>query len=292
MDRQLQLTGGRVTAFEISTASTAEMAKFKEWAGDEGWNPGQSDILAFAAADPSGFFLGRLNGEPVASVSGVRYGAEFGFLGFYIARPSVRGQGYGIQLWQAAMDHLAGLNVGLDGVVDQQENYRKSGFRRALNHVRYEGVPAGEVAPGDITLVDGRSVPFGQLAAYDRRFFPAERDAFLSLWVSLPEHTSLAAVRDGELQGFAVLRPAQSGSRIGPLYAASDEVALALVNGLSATTPGLPVAVDVPDVNTAAVKLVDGLGLKPTFECARMYTGPIPDIDQFGIYGNTTLELG
>ncbi len=163
--------------FEITTASVGEMSKFREWANDEQWNPGQSDMLPFHTADPKGFFLGKLNGEPVASVSGVRYGADFGFLGFYIARPSVRGQGYGIQLWRAAMEHLAGRNVGLDGVVEQQENYRKSGFRRAWNHLRYEGVPSGEQAPSDITLVDGRSVPFGQLAAYDRRFFPAERDA-------------------------------------------------------------------------------------------------------------------
>lgn len=278
--------------FTITTAGVAEMSKFREWAADEQWNPGQSDIIPFHAADPQGFLLGRLNGEPVASVSGVRYGTDYGFLGFYIARPSVRGQGYGIRLWHAVMEHLGPRNVGLDGVVDQQENYRKSGFRRAWSHIRYEGVPSGEKAPADITLVDGRSLPFSELAAYDRRFFPAQRDAFLSLWLSTPGHTSLAAVRDGELQGFAVRRPAQTGSRIGPLYAASDDVAVALVNGLVATAPGLPVALDVPDLNAAPVELAERLGLQPTFECARMYTGPTPDVDVAGIYATTSLELG
>jgi hypothetical protein len=278
--------------FTITTAGATEMPKFREWADDEQWNPGQSDIIPFHAADPQGFFLGRLNGEPVASVSGVRYGPDFGFLGFYIARPSVRGQGYGIQLWRAVMAHLADRNVGLDGVVDQQENYRKSGFRRAWNHIRYEGVPSGENAPEDITLVDGRSIPFSQLAAYDRRFFPAERDAFLSLWLSMPEHASLAAVRDGELQGFGVRRPARTGSRIGPLYAASEDVAAALVKGLSATAPGFPVTLDVPDVNAAPVQLMERLGLQPSFECARMYTGPNPDVDIAGIFATTSLELG
>jgi ribosomal protein S18 acetylase RimI-like enzyme len=143
--------------FAISTASAGEMPKFAEWAGDEQWNPGQSDVLAFHPADPGGFFLGRLDGEPVASVSRVRYGTDIGFLGFYIARPAVRGQGYGIRLWQAAMAHLAGRNVGLDGMVEQQENYRGSGFRRAWTHVRYAGVPSGERAPDGIELVDGRS---------------------------------------------------------------------------------------------------------------------------------------
>ncbi|WP_223190748.1 GNAT family N-acetyltransferase [Nonomuraea terrae] len=157
------------------------MAKYREWADDEQWNPGRSDVLAFHAADPGGFLLGRLNGEPVASISAVRYGTGLGFVGLYIARPSVRGQGYGIRLWRAALDHLAGRNVGLDGVVEQQDNYRRSGFRTAWNHVRYEGVPSAEAAPAGIALVDGRSVPFGEVAAYDWRFFPARRDAFLAL---------------------------------------------------------------------------------------------------------------
>ena len=281
-----------MSTFEISTASASEMRKFGEWAHDEQWNPGLSDVQAFFAADPRGFLLGRIDGRAVGSVSAVRYGAGYGFLGFYITRGAARGQGYGMRLWQAAMDRLADRNVALDGVVDQQANYRKSGFRRAWNHIRYEGVPAAEQAPGDIALIDARTVPFAQLADYDRRFFPEARDAFLAVWLGLPGHTALAAVRDGELCGFAVLRPARSAARVGPLYAASQDVALALVNGLAATVPGLPVAIDVPDVNLASIALVERLGLRPTFEAARMYTGPDPDIDLPGLFATTTLELG
>ncbi|WP_132285964.1 GNAT family N-acetyltransferase [Kribbella sp. VKM Ac-2568] len=273
----------------ISTASTADLLTLRQWAADEGWNPGQTDVLAFAAADPAGYLVGRLDGELVASCSGVRYGTDYGFLGFYLVRPDRRGLGFGLRLWQAVMELLAGRTVGLDGVVDQQDNYRKSGFRRALTHVRYAGVPAAEAGSSDVELVDGRSVPFRELAAYDRRFFPAERDTFLSLWVGLPGHTSLAALRDGHVVGFGVLRAAESGMRIGPLYAASDEVALALVSGLAS---GVEVAIDVPDVNRKAIKLVEGLRFEPVFECARMYAGPAPVVDQDGIFGTTTFELG
>jgi hypothetical protein len=140
-------------------------------------------------------------------------------------------------------------------------------------------------------LVDARSVPFRQLADYDRRFFPAERDAFLSLWVNLPGHRSLVAIKDGEAAGFGVLRPTDSGSRIGPLYASSDEIAEAVIAGL--LKPGEEVAIDVPDLNAPAMNLVERLGLVPTFECARMYAGgPAPQVDQAGIFATTTLELG
>ncbi|MFE4640078.1 GNAT family N-acetyltransferase, partial [Streptomyces sp. NPDC056730] len=220
------------------------------------------------------------------------YGADFGFIGFYITRPAVRGKGYGIQVWRAAMARLAGRNVGLDGVIDQQENYRKSGFRTAWNNIRYEGVPRATGIPDGMTLTDARRIPFDQLAAYDRRFFPAERDAFLASWIGLPDRTSLAAVRDGELRGFAAIRPCSGASRIGPLYAASPEIAAALLSGLAATVPGAPVAIDIPDINAPSVRLAEELGLTPSFEAARMYTGPVPEMDLPGLYAVTSLELG
>jgi RimJ/RimL family protein N-acetyltransferase len=52
--------------------------------------------------------MGWLGGQPVASISVVRYGAGFGFLGFYIVVPRHRGQGHGIALWRAGMARLEG----------------------------------------------------------------------------------------------------------------------------------------------------------------------------------------
>ncbi|MFI5708328.1 hypothetical protein [Kribbella sp. NPDC051620] len=129
------------------------------------------------------------------------------------------------------------------------------------------------------------------MADYDRRFFPAEREGFLALWLSLPGHRSVAALDDGELVGFGVRRPTDSGTRIGPFYSASEGVAEAVLAGL--VEPGEEVALDVPDVNAPAIKLAERLGLTPTFECARMYAGgPPPYVDQPGIFATTTLELG
>ncbi|WP_371614488.1 GNAT family N-acetyltransferase [Streptomyces sp. NBC_00454] len=294
-----------MTGFEINGASAADMALIRDWADEEGWNPGDSDRFAFTVADPAGFLVGRLGGEPVACISAVRYGEGFGFIGFYIARPEVRGQGYGMRLWKAGMQRLDGRLVGLDGVVEQQDNYRKSGFRSAWNNVRHEGAPRAAAAPVDgadpgkasttasgVEIVDAATVPFGQLAAYDRRFFPAPRDAFLAAWIGLPGRTALAAVRDGRIEGLGVIRPCSGASRVGPLYAASPAVASALLLRLAEHAPDGVVAVDVPDAHPRATALLAGLGLNPTFEAARMYTGQEPDVDLTGMYGVTSLELG
>ncbi|MGW3324571.1 GNAT family N-acetyltransferase [Streptomyces virginiae] len=280
-----------MTGFEIAGASAADMKLMRDWADEEGWNPGDSDRFAFAVADPEGFLVGRLDGDPVACISAVRYGGGFGFIGFYIARPAVRGQGYGIRLWHAGMERLDGRLVGLDGVVDQQDNYRKSGFRSAWNNFRYEGVPQGEDDRA-VEIVDAATLPFARLAAYDRRFFPAARDAFLSAWTGLPGRTALAAVRDGRIEGLGVIRPAGAAHRIGPLYATTSAVAAALVRRLAGHAPDGLVSVDVPDANPKAGALFERLGLAPAFETARMYTGPTPDLALTELFGVTSLELG
>ena len=117
-----------MTDIVIRPASEAEFSTAVEWAAGEGWNPGLDDLSAFFAADPDGFLMGFVEDEPVSSISVVRYGADFGFLGFYIVRPDYRGSGAGMAIWNAGMRHLDGRTVGLDGVVAQQDNYRKSGF--------------------------------------------------------------------------------------------------------------------------------------------------------------------
>jgi hypothetical protein len=40
------------------------------------------------------------------------------------------------------------------------------------------------------------------------------------------------------------------------------------------------------------VLLMEELGLEPAFEAARMYTGPVPDVDLSGMFAVTSIELG
>ncbi|WP_318987581.1 GNAT family N-acetyltransferase [Falsiroseomonas ponticola] len=271
----------------------AEAATAVEWAAAEGWNPGLSDLGCFLAQDP-GLFLGVEEGGRLASViAATRYGAEFGFIGFYIARPAMRGHGLGMMVWQAAMARLAGRLVGLDGVVAQQANYRKSGFSLAWNNIRFGGVPASAGAvPADV--VAASSVPFAALAALDRSVFPAEREGFLRAWLAAPGHVALAVLRDGEVAGFGVIRPAQEGHKIGPLVAADRGVAERLVAALiaQAVPAGGSVFLDVAEPQREAVGLAEGLGLAPVFETARMYTGAAPAVRMERLFGITTFELG
>ena len=146
-----------IPSLHIGTATRAELDLMVEWAAGEGWNPGLADADCFHAADPAGFLVGRLDDEPIGCISVVTYEPAFAFLGFYIVKPALRGQGHGLRLWQAGMARLENRVVGLDGVIAQQENYKRSGFVLAHRNIRFGGTPRCD-HPRD-----------GRLAAHRRR---------------------------------------------------------------------------------------------------------------------------
>lgn len=276
----------------IRTMTPADLDLAVEWAAREGWNPGLRDAEAFLAADPAGFLIGELDGEPVGCISAVCYGAAFGFLGFYIVRPEFRGHGHGLAIWNAAMARFGGRVVGLDGVVGQQDNYRKSGFTLEHRNVRYgaaQPVPPRPAAGFTVAPITS----FADIAAYDRAVFPASRDAFLRAWTTLPGHVALELRRDGALAGYGVLRPCREGSKIGPLFADSPEGARTLFAALLAQAPEGPVFLDLPEPNADAVAMACDAGMAPSFETARMYAnGPAPRLPLSRIYGISSFELG
>jgi hypothetical protein len=276
-------------AFEVRTMSRADLDKALDWAAGEGWNPGLHDADAFHAADPEGFLLGVLDGEAVASISVVRYDAAFGFLGFYIVEPGHRGRGLGKRIWDAGMDRLAGANVGLDGVVAQQQNYRRSGFRYAYGNQRYAGVAPEGVAVG---AVPAGEVGIDPVAAYDRRCFPGPRRPFLERWLDMPGSTALVLPEGDAIRGYGVVRACREGHKIGPLFADTPALAETLFRGLAGSVAGETLFLDVPLPNAAAVALAERHGMRPVFETARMYTGEAPDVDLDRVFGVTTFELG
>ncbi|GAA5236960.1 GNAT family N-acetyltransferase [Verticiella sediminum] len=280
-------------AYPIHTMAKADLALALAWASDEGWNPGLADGPAFHAADPDGFLLARRDGVAAGCVSLVRYDDRYAFLGLYLVQPAFRGQGLGRALWQAALERGQGCVIGLDGVPARQDDYRAAGFVLAHRNLRFAGMAAPDPRP-EPAVTELADLPFEQVLAYDRHGFPSHRPHFLKAWTHYPGGCALAYEGDdGELQGYGVLRPCVTGSRIGPLFADTPEIADALFRALRAAAPaGTPVYLDVPENQPQAMALAQRYGLQPQFETARMYRGDAPEVDATRIYGVTTFELG
>ncbi|WP_131867709.1 MULTISPECIES: GNAT family N-acetyltransferase [unclassified Bradyrhizobium] len=276
---------------QIRNLRPDEIALAVDWAAAEGWNPGLADAACFAVPDAQGFFVGEIDGEPVATVSCVNYDDRFAFLGFYIVRQRFRGAGHGLRIWNAAIAHADGRVIGLDGVVAQQDNYMRSGFQLAYANIRYGGVvPAPPSSPAGVVTLD--KIPFAIVEADDATVFPAARSAFLRAWIDTPGHVGRALLREGKLAAWGVIRPCRTGHKIGPLVADDRAAAETVMQALLVSTRGGNIFLDVPAVNREAIALAESLGLMPVFETARMYTGSIPPLRIDRVFGVTSFELG
>lgn len=213
----------------IRKASRQEIATAIEWAAQEGWNLGLQDLAVFHSVDPDGFLMGWIDGTPVSAISVVRYGDDFGFLGIYIVLPDHRGSGVGLQTWKAGMAHLQGRSIGLDGVVEQQDNYRQSGFAYVGCNVCYSGRvqldlredPALKIRP---ICADDLS----EICALDCICFGKNCDAFIADWClnSAAKTRQTLVFRAGEsLFGFSTIRQCLNGCKIARLFCESDDVA-------------------------------------------------------------------
>ena len=281
----------RHTADELTirVMQRSDLDLVMDWATHEGWNPGLKDADCFRAVDPTGFLIGSLGNEPIASISVVRYSSAFGFLGFYIVRPEQRGRGFGYRIWETGMNYLGNRVVGLDGVVAQQANYARSGFGLAHRNVRFGGTPLVEF-PRDGRLQ--RVAPGKAISDYDRAFFAAPRATFLSCWLKPDTRTAFALVEDGTIKGYGVIRACRNGYKIAPLFADSEHEADILFQALASQAGDMQVFLDLPEPNQAAVRLATRYGLSPIFETARMYRGEPPTLPLFRTFGITSFELG
>ncbi len=265
------------------------------WAEEEGWNPGPYDAEVYWATDPDGYYGYFHNGELIAGGSIVSYNQEFGFMGFFIVKPEHRATGIGRKLWYERRETLLSrlhpnATIGMDGVVDMQGFYQKGGFEIAYKDERYERI--GEQFTNDSNISTITDEDIAVVLEYDKQCFGYSRPQFLLPWLRMPESKTFKYTADGKLLGFAIVRKANVGHKVCPLFADSPKVAEELYKACLNSVKGELLYLDIPMVNSAAVNLVKEYGAKYVFECARMYYGTTPKVDTNKIYGITTFELG
>ncbi len=263
-----------------------------DWAAAEGWNPGLHDAQCFFQTDPDGFFIAEISDEPVGVVSAVAYDETFGFGGFFIVKEEFRKGGIGAALVSRVMEHMGNRNMGLDGVLAQQENYKKNlGAHLAYRNFRYQ-LDEFKGDSNGTGIVPVSKISFDQVVDYDALCFPARREGFLQLWLAMPDAFTLASTDNGGLKGYGMIRACKSGWKIGPLFADDLVTADQIFCALCSKTDTGPIFLDIPEVNSGAVALVEKFGMTMVFETARMYTKGDPDVDMNRVFGVTSFELG
>lgn len=269
----------------------APEVEFMTWmSAQEGWNPGLYDGDCFYQTDPYGFWIAEYNNQPIGCISAVVYDDSFGFIGFYIVKPEFRHQGIGTELWTKGMSYLEMRTIGLNGILEHQSDYQKSGFQLAYRNIRYEGI--GHSYPIHSSIVPLAKVPFAKLLKFDSTCFPVSREKFLRNWIRMPNVIGYGFMLKDRLIGYGIIRSCRNGYKIGPLFAESPLAAASLFKALSSCAIGSPVFIDIPEPNQHAFELVNDHHMKKVFETIRMYNKTAPVLPLYHIYGVTSLELG
>jgi GNAT superfamily N-acetyltransferase len=280
--------------YQIDRMTRAEAGILEDWAAQEGWNPGISDVDVAWAYDPGAFIAIRKDGQLTGGGSIIAYGREAGFMGLFIMRADLRRQGIGRVLWHERLRRLRarlqpGAPIGMDGVFDMAPFYEAGGFTYLHRDLRYQGTAAGHRDPAAVPL---DQVAWPELAAYDARVSGIRRADFMRGWLTQPGGKGFALRQDGGVSGYGFLRPCRSGFKVGPLYAETPAVARSLLDSLLGTIPGQSVSLDVPEPNRAALRIMEELGWTQSFGCARMLNGPSMASPVAEVFGLTSFEFG
>ncbi len=259
-----------------------------------GWNPGLKDGQVFYQTDPNGFFIAELDGKPIGCISAVSYPNNYGFVGFYVMQPEYAGNYYGAQLGLKAIKYLSNHLVGLDGVVERIDNYRRLGFIYAYANARYEFINNFNE---DFILLDAirnyDNSYFKQVMDYDKLCFPADRSKFMENWLMMENANSIVYADEGRLKGFGVIRKCLKGYKIGPLFADNYDIAESIFIALiGKTEKGESIYFDIPEINKYAVNITQKFNMNKVFATARMYNAAAPDLHLNKIFGITSFELG
>ncbi|MEI6615707.1 MAG: GNAT family N-acetyltransferase [Cyanobium sp. ELA507] len=298
--------------FSIRPMVEADLAMVTDWARAEGFCPGVGDAAILRDADRRGVWVGCLDGEPVGCILGVRYDGHYGRIGLFLVRPEHRGHGFGVALWERALEHLRDVScIALEAEPDRIEDYSGWGFRPAWETLRWGlcsgdgGQPRSGEAPA-VPLPPGwRVVPLEEVdraavLIYDARHEATPRPLVLEEWLDAGHGEEVLVVLDdlGCCRGFGRLRPCLlpegeegPGWRLGPLLADALPVADALLQRLCCGRRGL-VLIDAPEANPRAHRLLEARGFQIRHRTVRMYRGPAPELALEDLYGLTCLELG
>ena len=298
----------------VKKAGSFDELKFvSELSEKEGWVLGRNELRCLFSSDPSGFFVGELDGNQISHI-GVVKNDHFAFVCLFLVDKPYRGRGYGSQTWQAGLASVCkDCNVGLDARESMIPLYEKKGFQQVWIDRAYviSAANTAQVLAGCTQLPPGVAIkPVGEaefdaLFAYDTAVFGTPRHTFLKTLITPPESLGFAAVNEeGGVLGYTVsekMAREENGMRVAPLFADNDQIARGLLQAVTTAVAvqnphgDVEITLVVPDINPVAIHLMGNvLSGKPAFDQARMYTRGVPQsmMNILKIFAITSIGLG
>jgi GNAT superfamily N-acetyltransferase len=232
-------------------------------------------------------------GTIVGVGSGAAYGA-LGFVGNMVVGEAHRRRGVGAHVLQSVLAYLeatGATRVELFATAAGRPLYERFGF--TLIEPGAMAPLSRSAAAADQTLVveEGGPEAVPAIASYDAPRFGGDRSGLLAALAASQDHPMLLARRDGDLLGYAWVRP--EAGRIGPFVADDPAIAAALLDHAFERHPETELlTANLPMANAPAVAWLESVGVELDPWNGRMARGPEIPRRTDTIYGNTVGALG
>ncbi len=235
-----------------------------------GWNHVPEDWQTYRAC--GAMFVAQEAGAVFATAAAIAYDTDLAWIGVVLTHPDFRGRGAATGLMQTCVDHLRGRGVRsikLDASDMGKPIYQRLGFVDEQPIIRYRGAAGG----GGPACREIRDDHWPAIASLDSQAFGADRLLLLRRIHGQAGVVSVLVESQGRLAAYAMARPGQLASYVGPLVATDPAAAREAAGRLLHALPAGPVFWDALPRNADAAALIQSRGFGPARTLSRMYLG-------------------
>jgi ribosomal protein S18 acetylase RimI-like enzyme len=232
----------------LAQAASSEAVALSEEAG---WNQNAAD-WRFLISVGTAYGLRNKTGRLTATALFLPYGGAFAWIGMVLVSADFQRRGIATGLMRRCLSEITdrGLVAGLDATSTGREVYRRLGFEDVYGLQRYQSAESGWATP--VALPDGviirnmTATDLPVVAELDRACFGGERTALLENLLGRRPGDAWMVIGGDTPLGFVLAREGRQNHHVGPLVAADETIALALLERALNRAEG-PVCIDVAD---------------------------------------------
>ncbi len=254
-----------------------------------GWSHSTSNWHQFVHWGGNGALCLTVDGRIVTTAVALIYSERLAWVGAVITDPDYQGRGLAKTIMAAVMDYTAKQHVQsvmLDASPLGFPIYEKLGFRSLYKMEVWTGNAVSVLHTPAMLATEADQA---DVIALDAHWMGLERRQVIQdIWQ--PGHVWVTR-ENGALTGYLMAQADHRGVHLGPWYHRTPEGANDLLLTALSTFSGQSVRMQIPEVNTAALSLVEHQGLSCSRFCTRMVYGTEPPGNmstQYGIIGFST----
>lgn len=261
----------------IADITEAEVDQLHALSIGVGW-PHRAEDWQFLRHVGKGIVARDNIGRVLGSAMWFPHGDKFATIGMVITSPRLQANGTAQWLMRHAFTDLDGYNVCLSATRAARRLYRSLGFvaERTVYQCQGEAIKPDTPAavPDDIVLREINRDDLSSLGTLDQEAYGVDRTPLL---LELLSHSKgFGLFRNDRLEAFSLCRPFGRGHLIGPVVAASDHDAIAVIRPQVAEHAGRFLRLDTSQNDGPFSKFVDRSGLSVFDTVTTMRLGELP----------------